>query len=232
MKRRKNQAAAFGEFAMRFLKRRFLLVAALTAAILSSFFVKPSMQQLFEAVDFRVLGLLFALMAVIQGFRSASVIDFAAVALLRRCRRLLPLYGAFTALVFLFSTVLTNDVALLTFVPLTLTVCRRLEIDPLRIVIIETIAANLGSSLTPPGNPQNLFLYAFYHLHPLDFFQTMFPPAIFSVGLLAAAVALAAGRDSQKGISLDFLPPAPPIDFKEAAISSAALCSARCWTRP
>ena len=83
MKERKKQAAGFGGAAKRFLKRRFLLVSALAAAFLSMLFVKPSPRQLSEAVDFRVLGLLFALMAVIQGFRSASVIDFAAVALLR-----------------------------------------------------------------------------------------------------------------------------------------------------
>lgn len=225
MKERKKQAAGFDGAAKRFLKRRFLLVSALAAAFLSMLFVKPSPRQLSEAVDFRVLGLLFALMVVIRGFRDAYVIDAAAVALLRRCRRLLPLYGALTALVFLFSTVLTNDVALLTFVPLTLTACRRLKIDPMRIVIIETLAANLGSSLTPPGNPQNLFLYAFYRLHPLEFFQTMFPPAVFSAALLAAAAALAAGRDSQKGISGDFLPPAPPLRLKEAMVSAASLCA-------
>ena len=61
--------------------------------------------------------------------------------------------------------VITNDVALITFVPLALIIVHKLPKELgnywlLKIVAMQTIAANLGSMLTPIGNPQNLYLYA------------------------------------------------------------------------
>ena len=55
----------------------------------------------------------------------------------------------------------TNDVALITFVPLTLLVYRGITDEKSRIltIVLETAAANMGSMMTPIGNPQNLFIY-------------------------------------------------------------------------
>ncbi len=67
-------------------------------------------------------------------------------------------------LCFFGSMFITNDVSLLTFVPFTFVVLSRLGADVRRsllvpVVCMQTIAANLGSMLTPIGNPQNLYLY-------------------------------------------------------------------------
>ena len=63
---------------------------------------------------------------------------------------------------FFLSMVVTNDVSLITFVPFALVVLRMAGWERLIVptVILQTIAANLGSMLTPMGNPQNLYLYA------------------------------------------------------------------------
>lgn len=52
---------------------------------------------------------------------------------------------------------ITNDVALITFVPFTILI---LEMTGQRknmilVIVLQTIAANLGSMATPIGNPQN-----------------------------------------------------------------------------
>ncbi len=80
----------------------------------------------------------------------------------------------------------TNDVALLTFVPLTLLVYSRIPDEKSRIytIVLETAAANLGSMITPFGNPQNLYIYEKYGLTSSDFFQTMLPSGILSLVLL------------------------------------------------
>lgn len=78
------------------------------------------------------------------------------------------------AITFISSMLITNDVALITFVPITIIVSRRAEFDPLLTVILQTLATNIGSSLTPMGNPQNLYLYSHYHIGNSQFFITMF----------------------------------------------------------
>ena len=81
----------------------------------------------------------------------------------------------------------TNDVALITFVPFT---CSLLQRDDqrkilLRIVVIEAAAANLGSMATPIGNPQNLYLYSTYSFSLGTFFKTILPiVGISYIGLL------------------------------------------------
>ena len=75
----------------------------------------------------------------------------------------------------------TNDVALLTIVPLTLA----LEIERKHILIIlETLSANAVSALTPFGNPQNIFIFYHYHVHPAVFVRVIFPFCFVSLGFI------------------------------------------------
>lgn len=76
---------------------------------------------------------------------------------------------------------ITNDVALITFVPLTLIISKRAKFNPMKLVIFETLAANIGSGLTPMGNPQNLFIFTYYNLRALEFFKIMLPFTILGV---------------------------------------------------
>lgn len=72
------------------------------------------------------------------------------------------------------SIFVTNDIALIVVVPLTLA----LNIDKRDIlVILEAIVANASSSLSPIGNPQNLYIYWFYRVPFLDFIVTIAPLA-------------------------------------------------------
>ena len=82
--------------------------------------------------------------------------------------------------------IITNDVALFTFVPFTIVTLRlsHAEKHMIPIVILETVAANLGSMLTPIGNPQNLYLFSAYDMRIGDFFQTLYPYALLSLVLL------------------------------------------------
>ena len=62
-----------------------------------------------------------------------------------------------------------------------LEIARKANINVLKIVIFQTLAANLGSSFTPMGNPQNLFIYSFYNLSPIDFFKITLPIIVLAV---------------------------------------------------
>ena len=95
---------------------------------------------------------------------------------------------ALVFITFVSAMIVTNDVALITFVPLSIVIAKKANINVLKIVIFQTLAANLGSSLTPMGNPQNLFIYSFYNLSPVDFFNITLPIIVLSIIFLLVVI--------------------------------------------
>lgn len=142
-------------------KREAVLTVALLLAAASAFFVPPSAEY-FGYIDWDTLALLFSLMAVMKGYQQAGLFIFLANKLLGRVRTTRALLSVLVFMPFLLSMVITNDVSLITFVPFGLVVLRMSGQERLVVplVVLQTLAANLGSMLTPMGNPQNLYLYA------------------------------------------------------------------------
>lgn len=163
-----------------FTKREIVLTISCILAIISSFFNLPKL----EYIDFKVLIVLFNLMIIISAFKTSKILDFLALKILSKCNTYRKTASTLIFITFFSSMLITNDVALLTFVPLTLILCKKLKKDPLIIIILQTIAANLGSSFTPLGNPQNLFLYNFYNYSLVDFLKVTFPILLASLVFL------------------------------------------------
>ena len=178
-----------------FLKKECVLVIAVTLAILSSFISIPKMSY----IDFKVLILLFNLMVVVAAFKELKVLDSIAIGLLKKCNTYTSISLALVFITFISSMIVTNDVALITFVPLSIVIARKANINVLKIVIFQTLAANLGSSFTPMGNPQNLFIYSFYNLSPIDFFKITLPIVILAVLFLVLLVF----KDKKMNLSLE-----------------------------
>ena len=168
-----------------FAKKETVLFAAVLLAFGSMACVPPDMQYL-SYIDYRVLALLFCLMTVMEGFKSTGF--FAAVAgkLLEKVKTFRQLYLVLVFLCFFTSMWITNDVALLTFVPFTVLVLRMtgLEQEMIPVIVLQTIAANLGSMTTPVGNPQNLYLYSISGMGIGAFLQIMGPLTLISAGLI------------------------------------------------
>ena len=161
---------------IQFIKKDMVLFISLILAVCSCFFSIPKL----EYIDFKVLILLFNLMIVVAAFKELKILDAIAINLLKRCTSILSLNLVLIFLTFFSSMLVTNDVALITFIPLTIIISKKSNIDILKTVIFQTIAANLGSSFTPMGNPQNLYIYSFYNLKPTDFFKVTLPLIIIS----------------------------------------------------
>lgn len=171
-----------------FQKEPVLSIAA-CLALVSSCFVLPDAEYL-GYIDFRTLAILFSLMTVMAGLRGQGVFDRLGRALLSHTRTTLQLTAVLVGLCFFSSMVITNDVSLLTFVPFTFVVVNSLDAAVrdkllLPIVCMQTIAANLGSMLTPLGNPQNLYLYGKSGMDMGSFVLLMLPYSILSLALLA-----------------------------------------------
>lgn len=158
-------------------------------AVLSAFAVHPDRMYL-SYPDYRTIALLFCLMIIVGGFQSLGIFSMLGHFLLRGAGSIRGLSAILVMLCFFSSMVITNDVALITFVPFTLIVFRmsgRVE-SVLKLVVLETIAANLGSMATPIGNPQNLYLYSIADFSAGEFLQTVLPYAGLAFVMLMAAV--------------------------------------------
>lgn len=160
-----------------FIKKEIVLIIAMILAIGTSFISLPKI----EYIDFKVIILLFNLMILVAGFKDLKVLDSIATSLLKRCTSLKSLIYMVVFLTFFSAMIVTNDVALITFVPLTLIIGKKANINILKAVIFQTLAANLGSALTPMGNPQNLFIYSYFNINILEFLKITLPLVLLSV---------------------------------------------------
>lgn len=154
-------------------------------AVISCFIVKPDHQYV-EYINFRVLALLFCLMLIVAALARIGTFDVLTKKLLSRVRTYRGISLLMSLMAFFMSMLLTNDVSLVTLVPFAIMVLspfgenRKLMFT----LIIMTVAANLGSMLTPIGNPQNLYLYEKYSIAIGDFFLLMLPYAAISLILV------------------------------------------------
>lgn len=172
-----------------FLKNETVLCISLLLAVLSAFVIKPDILYL-TYPDYRTIALLFCLMIIVAGFQSLGIFSMLGHFLITRAGSVRGLSVVMVLLCFFSSMVITNDVTLITFVPFTILVLRmsgRVE-RILKLIVLETIAANLGSMATPIGNPQNLYLYSISDLTAGEFMQAVIPYAGLSLVLLVVVV--------------------------------------------
>ena len=128
----------------RFLKNESVLAISGGAALISAFLVPPSGAYL-SYPDYQVLALLFCLMAVVAGLGKTGVFRVLSQSLLSRTDSIKAVSLILVLMCFFSSMLITNDVALLTFVPLSLSMLSC--VDGKRrmfVVIMQTVAANLG----------------------------------------------------------------------------------------
>ncbi len=179
----------------KFCKSEPVLIISFLLALGSSFVVRPSAAYL-GYIDFRTLALLFCLMAVMAGLGRLGVFRILAGKLLKGVGSVRTLTLVLSLLCFFSAMLITNDVALITFVPFTLEALRisgkKEKLIP--IVVLETVAANLGSMLTPIGNPQNLYLFSAFEMTIGDFVSAVLPYTVLSL-VLVIAFALFSGKE-------------------------------------
>lgn len=181
-----------------FIKKETVLTVAIVLAVISAVLVVPD-KEYAGYIDFRTLSILFCLMAVMAGLQKLGVFRKVAGMLLRHTHNTVQLVEVLVLLCFFFSMVITNDVSLITFVPFTFIVLRLSGEDAVKklavpVIALQTIAANLGSMLTPIGNPQNLYLYGKAQMSAGAFILLMLPYSLVSLLLLVICAAVVAKR--------------------------------------
>ena len=161
-----------------FLIKEWLLLASAAGFVLTSLFVAhlPS----YSLDEIEVLAILFTLFVAVKGLERCGFIENISNRLEKG--KWIPLKLVLAT--FFLSMLITNDAALIVIIPLTLALnVERKDI----LIILEALAANAGSALTPFGNPQNLYIYWYYNLKPLTFITEIAPYSLVFLILLSIA---------------------------------------------
>ena len=181
-----------------FVKKEVVLVVATILAIASAFVV-PLSPAYMDYIDWHVLELLLCLMTVMAGLQKCGLFDWLGEALLKKTSKVWQLCLVLILLCFFLSMIITNDVALITFVPFAIVALEKSHQERLLIpvVVLQTVAANLGSMLTPNGNPQNLYLYNLSGMSLGEFLLCMFPNTAISFMLLLVGILFLKGKSDE-----------------------------------
>ena len=180
---------------MQKLKAEWLLLAFAALTIALALLDPQPLAKYQHWLQLPTLAGLMGLLIAIQGIRDSGLVQHAAVAVVARAHSLRSLGLLLVTATALLSMVLTNDVSLFLIVPLTLAIGGMSNLPVLRMVVLEALAVNAGSTLSPIGNPQNLLLWQHSQLPFLHFTLAMLPTATVMFTLVAAFTWLWLPRD-------------------------------------
>lgn len=164
---------------LKFIRSEIVLFISAVLAVVSVFII-PLDREYAGYINYKTICILFALMAVMEGFKKTGVFSTVSGILLERAKGIRTVVLILVYLCFFLSMFITNDVSLITFVPLSIAVLsmagesvkKRLLVP---VIVIQTVAANLGSMLFPMGNPQNLYLYGISGMKLWKFILLLLP---------------------------------------------------------
>lgn len=162
-----------------------LLVVSAAAALVTMFFVPPSIAYL-DYFNWHTLACLFSILAVIAAIDSSGLLEFVAHSLVQHVTSTRTLVIALVLVTLGCSMILSNDMTLVTVLPLALVLLKSVNREseiPFAFIVI-TLTANLGGMLLPFGNPHNLYLYTVFGVSFVDFVAAMAPPLVLSVSLI------------------------------------------------
>lgn len=168
-----------------FTRNHLFLVILIVGSILTSFAHGPQTSK----IDWHILAVLFQLMVVLETLTRYGVLNWISLHLLSRCKSERGLSIIMGLLALFLAMFATNDVTILTLIPPLLVMKKRAKVNMYVQMTMVTICANLGSCLTPFGNPHNLYIYTHYHLTFGQFMRFSLPLFVVSVVLIFVMLA-------------------------------------------
>jgi len=170
-----------------FLKNNFIFVIAFVIALVSCFFVPPDAEYV-NYFEVNTLACIFLLLLVIAGLSRIQFFEKVARIIVKKFKNTRSIIMCLIFVTYISAMVNANDMSLLTFLPLSYIVLK--YTGNLRYLaftfIMQNIASNLGGMITPIGNPQNLYIFSYYHMGVLEFFKIMALPTLFALILIVA----------------------------------------------
>ncbi len=182
---KRHPLAAAGARGAAFIRKNTVMCIAAVLAVMTVLVVPPDIRYA-GYIDFKTLACLFCTLAVVAALKDIRFFYILAKNIVRLFKNTRACVLALVYITFIGSMLIANDMALLTFLPLSYYVLK--ECGSQKTVafsfVMQNIAANLGGMLTPFGNPQNLYLYTKYNIPTGEFTLVMLPSFLLSVTLI------------------------------------------------
>ena len=146
-------------------------------------------------IDFNTLGVLFGMMLFVAVVKQSGVFEFLAI----KCARVAKgnpwtIMVLFVLLTAVLSAFLDNVTTVLLIGPMTITVCRLLDIDPVPFFMTQILASNIGGTATLIGDPPNIMIGSAAGYSFVDFVLYDTPAALLSLAAMLALFYLLFGR--------------------------------------
>ena len=170
------------------------LAAILGAVLVLALGVMP-LDAAMTHVDFNTLGVLFGMMLFVSVVKLSGLFEYLAVKCARLAKgdpwRVMLLFVLLTAAL---SAFLDNVTTVLLVGPMTITVCRMLDIDPVPFFFTEIMASNIGGTATLIGDPPNIMIGSAAGFSFLDFVMVDTPAVLVILAVLLGVFYLMYGR--------------------------------------
>jgi len=157
-----------------FIKEKFIIFTFLLLLFILTVLYPSEIVNYPQYVDWRTIIAFTGLLIITTGLKESGYFYIFSINILNRikCERSLSIF--LILLSAFLSTFLTNDVTLFIVIPLTLSMQNLLKKDLSKLIVFEAISANVGSTLTPIGNPQNLILWQKWGISFIEFIAKTF----------------------------------------------------------
>ncbi|MCT3038121.1 carboxylate transporter [Leuconostoc mesenteroides] len=149
-------------------------------------------------IDFKTIMSLSSLLIIIAIYQDLGILKFIANYIVSKCHSTRLVFLVLLLCSFFGSMLFTNDVAILTLIPIFFNISKRIPFPKIFAISLLTIYANLGSSFTPFGNPQNIYIVSFYKLSVINFLGMSIPFGLISLITLLFSVLFIKNKQIEK----------------------------------
>jgi len=127
-------------------------------------------EQAIEAIDFNTIGLLVGMMVIVGIARNSGLFEYLAVSAAKQSKgEPIKIMISLTIITAILSALLDNVTTVLLIVPITFSIAKALEINPMPILFAEIMASNIGGTATLIGDPPNIMIGSATGLGFMDF---------------------------------------------------------------
>ena len=135
-------------------------------------------------IDLKTILALLSLMVTIAIYEKLHLLRYIANVIIEKCQSMRAIIMVILLFSFFGAMLFTNDVAILTLIPIVFNIRKQIKLPTIGLVSLMTVYANLCSAMTPFGNPQNLYLVSYFHLDILAFLKLSLPIGVISLATL------------------------------------------------
>ena len=186
-----------------------------------------TVDEAWAAINSDTIILLFGMMIVVASLRLSGFFTVIGAWVVEHAHRPLLLLSGIVLVSGLFSAFFVNDTMCLVLTPLVLEITRRLRRNPIPYLLAVAMASNVGSVATITGNPQNMMIGSFSHIHYRVFAAALAPVAAIGLALTVLVIALVYRREFRNEALLRCEPHAVRIHsallWKSAIVAAAMI---------